>query len=288
MIAIAFPEEISLQYFIERATNTCQPLSEIFIEYESAATSKSPAQLLQIMAQRIQVMEEALHKGLEIPQHSQSGYIQGNAYRLNQRLLSQQQPVLSPSFTRLLANAMAVPEVNACMGRIVAAPTAGSCGVLPAVLFTIATEHHLPASAIIAAFFTAGGIGTVIEQRATISGAQGGCQAEIGSASAMAAGAVVEMLGGTPEQTGHAVAFALKNLLGLICDPVQGLVEIPCVKRNALGAVNAAAAAEMALTGLTSLFRADQVIETMGRVGRKLPEEFRETAKGGLALLPLP
>jgi L-serine dehydratase len=183
---------------------------------------------------------------------------------------------------------MAVGEVNACMGRIVAAPTAGACGVLPAALFTVAREKGCDDAALVRAFFTAGGIGLVIEKLASLSGAEGGCQAEVGSASAMAAGALVELMGGTPDQVDHAVAFALSNVMGLICDPVQGLVEIPCVKRNTMGAVNAVACAEMALAGLESVFDADSVIETMGKVGRRIPEEYRETARGGLAALPLP
>lgn len=279
--------DISLTYFINKAANDGKTLSQIFMEEESYETGQSIASLKEQMATRIQIMQEALDKGLTTPQHSRSGYVTGGAYQLLQ-YSAQGRSLIAPNFTKLLARAMAVPEVNACMGRIVAAPTAGSCGVLPAVLLSIAREQNMPDSVIIPAFFTAGGIGMVIEKKATISGAQGGCQAEIGSASAMAAGALVEMAGGTPEQSGHAVAFALKNLMGLICDPVGGLVEIPCIKRNALGAVNAVAAAEMALAGLTSLFSADQVIETMGKVGRRLPEEFRETAKGGLAALPRP
>jgi L-serine dehydratase len=170
----------------------------------------------------------------------------------------------------------------------VAAPTAGACGVLPAAIVTVAGERQVDDEAVLRAFFTAGGIGLAIEKLASLSGAEGGCQAEVGSASAMAAGALVELLGGSPAQVDHAVAFALANVLGLICDPVGGLVEVPCVKRNVMGAVNAASSAEMALAGLESVFCADAVIETMGRVGRRLPEEFRETARGGLASLPLP
>lgn len=279
--------EINLQFFIEQAIALEVPLSAIFIDYESKDSVQPASTLREMMLGRIQVMRESLAKGLETPQNSRSGYIKGGAYQLNQ-MYRQSQYLLSPAFTKLIAYAMSIPEVNACMGKIVAAPTAGSSGVLPAVILTIAEEHQIPDTTIVSAFFTAGGIGMAIEKLATISGAQGGCQAEVGSASAMAAGAVVEMLGGTPEQCGHAVAFALKNLMGLICDPVAGLVEIPCVKRNALGAVNAVAAAEMALAGLTSLFSADQVIETMGKVGKRLPEEFRETAKGGIAALPRP
>jgi L-serine dehydratase len=197
-------------------------------------------------------------------------------------------PLRAPAFSRRVAAALSVAEVNACMGRIVAAPTAGACGVLPAALFTVADVLGAGEEPLRHAFFTAGGIGLVIEKLASLSGAEGGCQAEVGSASAMAAGALVELAGGTPAQVGHAVAFALANVLGLICDPVLGLVEVPCVKRNVMGATNAVAAAEMALAGLESPFTADAVIETMGRVGRRLPEEFRETARGGLAALPLP
>jgi len=174
------------------------------------------------------------------------------------------------------------------MGRIVAAPTAGACGVLPAALFTVADERGKDEDDLVRAFFTAGGIGLVIEHLASLSGAEGGCQAEVGSASAMAAGALVELLGGTPDQVDHAVALALANVMGLICDPVKGLVEVPCVYRNTMGAANAAAAAELALAGVASAFSADQVIETMGKVGRRIPEEFRETARGGLAALPSP
>ena len=164
----------------------------------------------------------------------------------------------------MVAAALAVAEVNACMGRVVAAPTAGSCGVLPAAIFTVADARGAGEDAILRAFFTAGGIGLVIEKLASLSGAEGGCQAEVGSGSAMAAGALVELMGGTPGQVDHAVAFALANVLGLICDPVGGLVEVPCIQRNVMGAVNAAACAEMALAGMESVFGADAVIETMG------------------------
>lgn len=234
------------------------------------------------MHERMTVMRAALEKGLGSPQYSRSGYIKAGAKRLRE-WSEEGHALLGQDFTLLVAGALAVAEVNACMGRIVAAPTAGSCGILPAVFFTVAGRQRLPDECIVRALLTAGGIGMVIGRLATLSGAEGGCQAECGSASAMAAGGLVEMMGGTPAQVEQAVAFALKNLLGLICDPVGGLVEIPCVKRNALGAVNAVAAAEMALAGLESIFRADQVITTMGRVGRKLPEELRETARGGLA-----
>lgn len=263
------------------------PLSRIFLEEEAKASRKPEADLERMMVERMNVMRQSLARGLKTAQYSNSGMIQGGARCLDQ-WTADGRSILSPAFSRLLAAALSVAEVNACMGRIVAAPTAGACGVLPAALFTIAAERGCDDQALVAAFFTAGGIGLVIERLASLSGAEGGCQAEVGSASAMAAGALVELLGGSPEQVDHAVAFALSNLMGLICDPVKGLVEVPCVQRNAMGAANAAACAEMALAGIASVFTADAVIETMGKVGRRIPEEFRETARGGLAALPAP
>jgi L-serine dehydratase len=262
-------------------------LWEIFLEQEMRDSAKVRPEVWQRMLGRMRVMRQSLDKGLASPQHSRSGLIRGGAQRMAQ-WTEQGGSLLAPALSRMIAAALSVAEVNACMGRVVAAPTAGACGVLPAVLFTVADERQVGEDALVRAFFTAGGIGLVIEKLATLSGAEGGCQAEVGSASAMAAGALVELMGGSPEQVDHAVAFAMANILGLICDPVGGLVEIPCVKRNVMGAMNAVSCAEMALAGLESVFTADAVIETMGRVGRRLPEEFRETSRGGLATLPLP
>lgn len=186
----------------------------------------------------------------------------------------------------VISVALCTGESNACMRRIVAAPTAGACGVLPAVLIPLCRREQIPEDAVVKALYVAAGIGSVIGYRACIAGASGGCQAEIGTASAMAAGALTALRGGTPEQIGHAVAMALKNLLGLICDPVAGLVEVPCVKRNVVGAMNAVSCADMALAGIESKVPVDQVIDCMGDVGRRLPVEFRETALGGLAATP--
>jgi len=272
---------------VEEANGRGIALSSVFLAREAETSQRPEAELQALMSTRIAVMRHAMKRGVEQPQFSRSGLVQGGA----QKLAAWQAAgggLLGGLFSQMLASALAVSEVNACMGRVVAAPTAGSCGVLPAALFTVADAHKIPEQRLNAAFFTACGIGLVIERLASLSGAEGGCQAEVGSASAMAAGALVELLEGTPEQVEAAVAFALSNLMGLICDPVQGLVEESCVRRNALGAVNAAACAEMALAGLRSPFRADAVIETMGKVGRRLPEEFRETARGGLAALPFP
>lgn len=187
--------------------------------------------------------------------------------------------------TRVIEEALCMGESNACMKRIVAAPTAGACGVLPAVLIPL-YEAGTSREEIIKGLFTAGGIGEVIAHRASIAGASGGCQAEIGSASAMAAAALVQIKGGTAQQMADAAAMAMKNLLGLVCDPVAGLVEVPCVKRNVVGAVNAMAAADMALAGIRSAIPADEVFDAMNEVGTAMSSQFKETARGGLAVTP--
>lgn len=188
--------------------------------------------------------------------------------------------------TEIIAQALEMGESNACMRRIVAAPTAGACGVLPAVLLPLKKREGLPEDRIIEAMYTAAGIGQVIASRAFIAGAAGGCQAEIGSASAMAAGALVCLRNGTPEQIVHAAAMALKNLLGLVCDPVAGLVEVPCIKRNVAGAVNAVSCADMALAGITSRIPPDQVIDAMKEVGESMHISLKETGEGGVAGTP--
>ena len=277
----------SLAWAVATAEARACALSDVFLAREAREGGRDQATLLALMGTRLAVMRASLRRGLASPQRSRSGLTDGGAWRLAQ--WAEAAPgLLGPLFSRLVASALAVAEVNACMGRVVAAPTAGSCGVLPAALLTVAEARGLDDAALVRSLVTAGGIGLAIEHSATLSGAEGGCQAEVGSASAMAAGALVELCGGTPRQAEHAVAFALGNLLGLVCDPVGGLVDVPCAQRNAVGAVNAVACAEMALAGLPALFRADAVIETMGKVGRRLPEELRETARGGLAALPWP
>jgi len=186
----------------------------------------------------------------------------------------------------VLMNALAVQEVNAAMGVIVAAPTAGGAGVLPAVLLGIAKQKGFTDERLVSALATAGLIGAVVAHRASLSGAEGGCQAETGAAAGMAAGAATEMLGGTPSQVGHAVALAQQGTLGLVCDPLGGLVELPCVFRNATGAAIALAAIEMAMAGITFAIPADEVIDTMGEIGREMDVRYRETAGGGLAATP--
>ena len=221
----------------------------------------------------------------EAQRRSVSGLVGGDGAKMRDWAASGK--ALSGGYMQeVIATALCVGESNACMRRIVAAPTAGACGVLPAVLVPLWRSGEADEESLLRALYVSAGIGAVVSRRACIAGAAGGCQAEIGTASAMAAGALVSLRGGTPEQIAHAAAMALKNLLGLICDPVAGLVEVPCVKRNVVGAVNAVSCADMALAGIQSRVPPDQVIDCMGDVGCRLPVEFRETALGGLAATP--
>lgn len=218
---------------------------------------------------------------------SSSGLAGGDGLKMEQYAQSLGNRTLCGDFVvQVITGALKMGESNACMKRIVAAPTAGACGVLPAVLVPYFREKGKPAEDIVKALYAAAGIGQVIAARASISGAAGGCQAEIGSASAMAAGALVCLQGGSNVQIAQAAALALKNLLGLVCDPVAGLVEVPCVKRNVIGAVNALSSAEMALAGIESRIPPDQVIDAMGEVGERMDVSLRETAMGGLAATP--
>lgn len=216
---------------------------------------------------------------------SKSGLSGGDGQKMEQAVLAGN-TMVGDFLGEVMTEAIKMGENNACMRRIVAAPTAGSCGVLPAVLIPYAKRFHPEETAIVEALYVAAGFGEVIATRASIAGAQGGCQAEIGSASAMAAAALVYLRGGTPDMMATACALALKAVLGLVCDPVAGLVEVPCIKRNVMGAMNAISAAEMALAGIESKIPADETIDTMGAVGRQLPTSLRETGEGGLAASP--
>ncbi len=216
---------------------------------------------------------------------SNSGMVGGDGKKLEDYVASGE--AMSGGFVgKVMERAVKMGESNACMRRIVAAPTAGSCGVLPAVLLTYEDQKKPEEDKIVEALYTAAGIGQIIAHRASISGAFGGCQAEIGSASAMAAGALVHLQGGNKEDICGAVAIALKSLLGLTCDPIGGLVEVPCVKRNVIGAVNAVTAADMIMAGVSSVIPADEVIDVMGEIGRDMPRKYKETAEGGLAVTP--
>ncbi len=232
------------------------------------------------MAASLDVMREAVRTGLAGGLRSRSGLVGGDA-----RLLAESDsgPV-GGVFTRAMAGALAIAEVNATMGRIVAAPTGGAAGVLPAVLLTLAEDRGLPDERVVDALFAAAAIGAVIAARTDLSGAAAGCQAEIGAAAAMAAGAGTELLGGSAEQAGHAASLALQGLMGLVCDPVGGLVEVPCVARNGTATAVALAAIEMAGAGVTFPIPFDEVADALAHVGRALPSSLRETAQGGLAV----
>lgn len=216
---------------------------------------------------------------------SNSGMVGGDGKKL-ETYVSLGKAMSGDFIGKVMERAVKMAESNACMRRIVAAPTAGSCGVLPAVLLTYVDQICADEEKIVEALYTAAGIGQIIAHRASISGAFGGCQAEIGSASAMAAGALVYLQGGSNEEICNAVAISLKSLLGLTCDPIGGLVEVPCVKRNVIGAVNAVTAADMVMAGVGSVIPADEVIDVMGEIGNEMPKKYKETAEGGLATCP--
>ncbi len=246
---------------------------------------KSPDDIYKQMENNAKVMEESIAGALQPNIKSASGLSGGDAYKLY-KAIEQGRSLVGALMDKVLVKALAIAESNACMGRIVAAPTAGSCGILPAVLLTFQQEKNIPRTKMVMSLFTAAAIGMVIAKRASISGAEGGCQAECGSAAGMAAAALVEMMGGSPRMASHACAIALKSVLGLVCDPVAGLVEIPCIKRNAMGASNALVAAQLAMAGIESLIPVDEVIDAMKEVGDLLVPSLRETGEGGLAATP--
>lgn len=234
------------------------------------------------MAVALDTMLDSISNGCRSDIKSVSGLTGGNAYKM-QVQIDKGKTVMGPLISNAIKMALAVAETNAAMGKIVAAPTAGSCGILPGALGALIQERGVSKEAAVKALFTAGEVGLIIANNASISGAEGGCQAECGTASAMAAAAIVELSGGSVDMCINAVAITIKCILGLVCDPVAGLVEVPCVKRNASGVTLAFTAAEMALAGITSVIPADEVVHVMKRVGQSLPASLRETAEGGLA-----
>ena len=258
-------------------------LSQLALETESDDQGRPVDEIRDVLRRALMVMQGAVRQGLVGDLRSASGLVGGDAAKL---MHGPPGPLAGTPFRDVLARALAVQEVNAAMGVIVAAPTAGGAGVLPAVLTGLAEARGLSEETLIDALATAGLIGAVVAERASLSGAEGGCQAETGAAAGMAAGAATEMLGGTPRQVSHAVALAQQGTLGLVCDPLGGLVELPCVFRNATGAAIAMAAIEMALAGIEFAIPADEVIDTMGEIGRDMDVRYRETAGGGLAATP--
>lgn len=262
-----------------------KPISQIMIERECEMTEKSPDEIKARMAVSLQIMKDSTKEAIHHPVPSMGGLIGGESRKLSD-LQASGKNIAGSLISKAIAYSMSVLEVNASMGLIVAAPTAGSSGVIPGVLLALQEEYDFTDDQIIDALFTSSAIGYLAMLNATVAGAVGGCQAEIGVASAMASAAVVELMGGTPEQCTDAASTVLMNMLGLVCDPVGGLVEYPCQNRNASGASNAIVAAEISLAGIRQLIPLDEMMDIMYTVGKKLPAELRETALGGCASSP--
>jgi len=273
----------SLHEAIAEAEARGVSLATAALDLESRDQGRPVAEIRDALLRALTVMRGAVEQGLTGDLRSNSGLVGGDAAKLR---TGPKGPLAGTVFREVLMRAIAVQEVNAAMGIIVAAPTAGGAGVLPGVLLGLAAKHQFSDEMMVDALATAGLIGAVVAQRASLSGAEGGCQAETGAAAGMAAGAATQLLGGTPTQVGHAVALAQQGTLGLVCDPLGGLVELPCVFRNATGAAIALAAVEMAMAGITFAIPADEVIDTMGEIGREMDVRYRETAGGGLAATP--
>ena len=274
----------SMQEIFDAIEKMNQPFWRVVLATDMEEREVTEAASMERMRFTWQAMLDSV-ESYQGERRSVSGLVGGDGARVRD-YAAREKTLSGDSLTEVIATALRVGESNAGMCKIVAAPTAGACGVLPAVLVPLYKQGNIEEEDILKALYVASGIGAVIAFRACLAGAAGGCQAEIGSASAMAAGALTALRGGDAEQIGNAVAMALKNLMGLVCDPVAGLVEVPCVKRNVVGAVNAISCADMALAGVTSRIPVDQVIDCMGDVGRRMPVEFRETALGGLAVTP--
>lgn len=260
-------------------------IGELMLETEAAKTGRDREAIFEMMKERLLKMKEAIDAGISDPSPAPSGISGGDAYKM-QKYKEKGNYLTGGLMIDAMKYAFATSETNARMGVIVATPTAGSAGILPGCIFTLKENTDIPFDRLVMGLFTASAIGYVIANRAFISGAAGGCQAEIGSATAMASAAIVEMRGGTPEQAAHAGAMALKSLLGLVCDPVAGLVEVPCIKRNVIGTSIAFTSADMALAGLESRIPFDEVIHAMYDIGKSMPRTLKETALGGLAATP--
>ena len=258
---------------------------EMMLVREVYISQRNKDVIVNEMKVNLEVMKKAVERGLNDDIRSVSGLTGGDAKKLRE-YYEKGKTVSGHGMNKAVAAAMSVLEVNAAMGQIVAAPTAGSSGILPGSVITTAQRFGKSDEDIVNALFTAAAVGYLITRNATVAGAEGGCQAETGAAAAMAAAAIVEMLGGTPEQALDAAAMAIKNILGLVCDPIAGLVEAPCIKRNAIGTANALVSADMALAGIKSIIPFDEVVEAMLKVGKSLPCELRETGTGGLAWTP--
>ncbi|MCF6137068.1 L-serine ammonia-lyase, iron-sulfur-dependent, subunit alpha [Pseudalkalibacillus berkeleyi] len=270
---------------VERAVSQDIPISEVMIQQEMEVTGRTRDTVIELMEKNLNVMEQAVEKGIKEGVKSHSGLTGGDAVLL-QKYIESGKSLAGKTVLDAVSKAVATNEVNAAMGTICATPTAGSAGVVPGTLFALRDKLNPSREDMVRYLFTSGAFGFVVANNASISGAAGGCQAEVGSATGMAAAAIVELAGGSPEQSAQAMAIALKNMLGLVCDPVAGLVEVPCVKRNAIGASIAITAADMSLAGITSRIPCDEVIDAMYKIGESMPTALKETAQGGLAATP--
>lgn len=254
-------------------------LVQVVVEYECNQRNRTETEIYEGLSKAWEVMKDAVQTGLTEDMTSRSGMINNGA----KKVFNYPTAILSPEFQKLIARALAAKEVNSCMGRIVAAPTAGASGIMPGVLYTMQEIHHVEDRKVIESMLVSAGIALIIEQRASLAGAVGGCQAETGSAAAMAAGAIVYTLGGDIDQVFNAVAITIQCMLGLVCDPVAGLVEVPCVVRNASAAAIAFSSAQIAMANVSSVIPVDEVIEAMGEIGASMETRYKETALGGLA-----
>ncbi|SNS02396.1 L-serine dehydratase [Belliella buryatensis] len=263
------------QYCLDHDMN----LYEAVIEYETAQRGKEEQAIWDGLLSAYQVMKDAVETGLREEMTSRSGMINNGAKKVYKHPVA----VLSPEFQKLIARALAAKEVNSCMGRVVAAPTAGASGILPGTLYTLQEIHELPDRSILEGLLIGAGIALIIEEKASLAGAVGGCQAETGSAAAMAAGAMVYCLGGNVDQIFNAVAITIQCMLGLVCDPVAGLVEVPCVVRNASAAAIANSSAQIALADVSAVIPVDECVDAMGEIGASMESKYKETAMGGLA-----
>ncbi len=272
----------SINSLIDLCKDHNMKISEVSLKFHAYEMGVSDEEAFEYMRKNLEVMKESIENGLKKDIRSSSGLSGGMAYLMNEYVKTQKH--LSGDFVgKVMTSALAVSECNACMGKIVAAPTAGSSGIVPATLIELQKKYDLTDDEVIMGLFNAAAVGYVIAKNASISGAEGGCQAECGSACAMAASAMVEMLGGTKEMCADALSTALKSLMGLVCDPVAGLVEEPCIIRNVSSAVIAVSTVDMVMAGLKSIIPADEVIKAMDEVGKALPASLRETAGGGIA-----
>jgi len=276
----------SVGELVQAAEARGMKISEIALEDQAEAMEVSRQELYEKMEIDMHVMWKAAEEGADRNQRSMSGLTGGEGFRMHEYVREKNGGLCGPFLGKAMAKALSVAGCNASMGRIVAAPTAGSCGILPGCLLALLEDGIVEEKDAVMSMFTAGAFGMVIASRASIAGAQGGCQAECGSASAMAAAALTELMGGTPAQCADACAIAVSSQMGLVCDPVAGLVEIPCIKRNVSGLMIAFSSADLALAGIEARIPADECLDAMREVGDALPASLKETAGGGLAATP--